>query len=177
MCSSVQEIREDGYRSKLHCQGTAGFSPCFHLPGFYFEYLFLTHTQITDVQREAWTLTFPTSRVFCFLGVGFAQLCQSSVLRVCYRAWARLCGAQRDQGICRATARSVWKCPMSLHKLARQMRPAAQAFSTFDSIAYPGASILLSRAWALLCSVALQFLDSILNGIHSDCLPLHGECL
>ena len=26
--------------------GTAGFSPCFHLPGFRFGYLFLTHSHI-----------------------------------------------------------------------------------------------------------------------------------
>ena len=30
--------------SKLNHQGTAGFSPCFHLPGFHFERLFVTHS-------------------------------------------------------------------------------------------------------------------------------------
>ena len=34
-----------GYGSKLSHQGTAGFGRCFHLPGFHFVYLFLTHTQ------------------------------------------------------------------------------------------------------------------------------------
>ena len=43
-----------GYGSKLNHQGTAGFSPCFHLPGFHFGYIFLTHSQVTnkkDVMR------------------------------------------------------------------------------------------------------------------------------
>ena len=35
-----------GDESKLNLQGTAGFSPCFHLPGFYFGYQFLTHTHL-----------------------------------------------------------------------------------------------------------------------------------
>ena len=35
-----------GYGSKLIHQGTADFSPCFHLPGFHFGYLFLTHSQV-----------------------------------------------------------------------------------------------------------------------------------
>ena len=37
----------NGYGSKLNHQGTADFSPCFHLPGFHFGYLCLTHSQIT----------------------------------------------------------------------------------------------------------------------------------
>ena len=36
----------NGYESTLNHQGTAGFGPFFHLPGFYFGYLFLTHTQM-----------------------------------------------------------------------------------------------------------------------------------
>ena len=32
-----------GYGSKLNHQGTTGFGPCFHLPGFHLGYLFLTH--------------------------------------------------------------------------------------------------------------------------------------
>ena len=32
-----------GYGSNLNQQGTTGFSPCFHLPGFHFGDLFLTH--------------------------------------------------------------------------------------------------------------------------------------
>ena len=41
-----------GYGSKLNHQGTAGLSPCFHLPGFYIGCLFLTHTQgVTWVTR------------------------------------------------------------------------------------------------------------------------------
>ena len=32
--------------SKLNHQETAGFSPCFHLPGFHFGYLFLTHSHV-----------------------------------------------------------------------------------------------------------------------------------
>ena len=35
-----------GYGSQLDHQGTAGFSLCFHLPGFHFGYLFLTHTHL-----------------------------------------------------------------------------------------------------------------------------------
>ena len=33
-----------GYGSKLNQQETAGFSPCFDLPGIHFGYLFLTHS-------------------------------------------------------------------------------------------------------------------------------------
>ena len=36
-----------GCGSTLNHQGTADFSPCFHLPGFHFGYLFLTHSRIT----------------------------------------------------------------------------------------------------------------------------------
>ena len=43
----------NGYGSKLNHQGTAGFSPCFHLPGFHFGYIFLTHSQI-----RKWHLLF-----------------------------------------------------------------------------------------------------------------------
>ena len=32
-------------QNKSH-QGTAGFGPCLHLPGFHFGYLFLTHSQM-----------------------------------------------------------------------------------------------------------------------------------
>ena len=35
----------EGYGSKLNHQKTAGVSPCFHLPGSYFGYLFFTHSQ------------------------------------------------------------------------------------------------------------------------------------
>ena len=35
-----------GYGSKLHHQGTTGFSPCLHLQGFHFGYLFSTHSHI-----------------------------------------------------------------------------------------------------------------------------------
>ena len=31
---------------KLNHQGTTGFSPCFHLPGFHLGYLFLTHSHM-----------------------------------------------------------------------------------------------------------------------------------
>ena len=36
-----------GYGSKLNHQGTAGFSPCYHLPGFHFGYTFLTQSHMT----------------------------------------------------------------------------------------------------------------------------------
>ena len=36
-----------GYGSKLRHQ-TAGFSPCFHLPGFHLGYLFLTHSHLCE---------------------------------------------------------------------------------------------------------------------------------
>ena len=35
-----------GCRSKLNHEGTAGFSPCFHLPRFHLGYLFLTHSHL-----------------------------------------------------------------------------------------------------------------------------------
>ena len=34
----------NGCGSKLNYQGTAGCSPSFHLPGFHFGYIFLTHS-------------------------------------------------------------------------------------------------------------------------------------
>ena len=34
------------YGSKLNQQGTAGFGPCFYLPGFHFGYIFLTHSHV-----------------------------------------------------------------------------------------------------------------------------------
>ena len=37
-----------GYGSKLNHQGTAGFCPCFHLPGFHLRYLFLTHSHVFE---------------------------------------------------------------------------------------------------------------------------------
>ena len=33
-------------RTCAHHQGTADYSPCFHLPGFHFGYLFLTHSHM-----------------------------------------------------------------------------------------------------------------------------------
>ena len=38
------------YGSNLNHQGTAGFSLWFHLPGFHFGYLFLTHSHITNMR-------------------------------------------------------------------------------------------------------------------------------
>ena len=43
-----------GYESKLNHQGTAGFSLCFDLPGFYFGYLFLTHTHMGILDCLKW---------------------------------------------------------------------------------------------------------------------------
>ena len=40
------DLSTNGYRSKLNHQETAGLSPCFHVPGFHFRYIFLTHGQI-----------------------------------------------------------------------------------------------------------------------------------
>ena len=37
-----------GYGSKLKRQGTAYFSPCFHLPGLHLGSVLLTHTPILD---------------------------------------------------------------------------------------------------------------------------------
>ena len=44
------EQRSNGCGSELSHQGTAGFSPWFHLPGFHFGYPFWTHShsQIND---------------------------------------------------------------------------------------------------------------------------------
>ena len=39
-------IQSYGYGSRLNHHRTAGFSLCFHLPGFRFGYLFLTNTHI-----------------------------------------------------------------------------------------------------------------------------------
>ena len=38
-----------GYGSKYNHQGTAGFSLWFHLPGFYFGYACLTHSQVSTL--------------------------------------------------------------------------------------------------------------------------------
>ena len=40
------DARGMGMGSKLIHQGKAGSSPCFHLPGFHFGYLFLTRSHI-----------------------------------------------------------------------------------------------------------------------------------
>ena len=40
-----------GYRSKSYYQGTAGFGPCFHLPGSHFGYIFLPHRHFTGTRR------------------------------------------------------------------------------------------------------------------------------
>ena len=40
-----------GSGSKLNHQGTTGFSPWFHLPGFHFGYLFLTHSHLAPVPQ------------------------------------------------------------------------------------------------------------------------------
>ena len=37
-----------GHGSKLNHQGTAGVGPCFHLPGFHFRYIFLTHSHFLN---------------------------------------------------------------------------------------------------------------------------------
>ena len=52
-----------GYGSQLNHQGTAGFSPWFHLPGFHLGHLFLTHSHrlsqtsslflLAEFEREA----------------------------------------------------------------------------------------------------------------------------
>ena len=42
---------EYGYGTQLNHQGTAGFSPCFHLPGFHLGYLFLTHRNMKQNQK------------------------------------------------------------------------------------------------------------------------------
>ena len=59
--------RAYGYGSKLHHQGTAGFGPCFHLPGFHFGNLFLTHS---PVEKGCFCLKRLRSRTphrrFCF---------------------------------------------------------------------------------------------------------------
>ena len=44
--SKQQEGGPNGYGSKLNHQGTAGFSPSFHLPRFHFGHLFLTQSQM-----------------------------------------------------------------------------------------------------------------------------------
>ena len=51
-----------GCGSKLNHQGTAGCSPSFHLPGFHFGYIFLTHSQLVAccnlwLARMSWNRT------------------------------------------------------------------------------------------------------------------------
>ena len=40
------QTKQHWYGSKLDHQGTAGFGPCFHLQGFHFGYICLTHSHI-----------------------------------------------------------------------------------------------------------------------------------
>ena len=49
----AQSSSPSGYGSKLNQQGTAGFSHCFHLPGFHFRYLFLTHSHLGQLDDSA----------------------------------------------------------------------------------------------------------------------------
>ena len=57
MTNSGPQVQPDavgpshGYGSKLNHQGTAGFGPCFHVPGFHFGHLFLTHSHIVYMRR------------------------------------------------------------------------------------------------------------------------------
>ena len=37
------------YGSKLTHSGTAGFSPCVHLPGFHFGYIFFAHSHVGNI--------------------------------------------------------------------------------------------------------------------------------
>ena len=45
------QINLFGYSSELKYQGSAGFSPWFHLPGFLFEHRFLTHAHFSHFSR------------------------------------------------------------------------------------------------------------------------------
>ena len=49
---SALDVLEDGCSSKLNRRGYAGFGPCFHLPGFHFGTVFLTHSQNGKVQFQ-----------------------------------------------------------------------------------------------------------------------------
>ena len=80
-------LLRNGCGSKLDHQGTAGFSPCFHLPGFHFGCLFLTHPQMGMSNLFGW-LPFgkPPSKQALIpstpslnLGVGFGFMCGSCV--------------------------------------------------------------------------------------------------
>ena len=42
----VSGLKNNWVWGKINHQGTAGFNPCFHLPGLHSGYLFLTYTQI-----------------------------------------------------------------------------------------------------------------------------------
>ena len=46
MVCGFSSISHMGMGQNQNQQGTAGFSPCFHLPGFRFGYLFLTHSHM-----------------------------------------------------------------------------------------------------------------------------------
>ena len=51
-----------GYGTKFSHQGTAGFSPWFHLPGFHFGYPFLTHSHFNLKVKGLKTLITRMSR-------------------------------------------------------------------------------------------------------------------
>ena len=66
-----------GYGSKINHQelGAAGFSPCFHLSGFHFGYILLTHSHLEPKQqvpapsKDSFLLQvqIPSGRASCFL--------------------------------------------------------------------------------------------------------------
>ena len=51
---ACRTAQPNGYGSKLKQQGTAGFSPWFHLLGFQNGYPFLTHSQMVQSFRSFW---------------------------------------------------------------------------------------------------------------------------
>ena len=53
MLRIITSYQMSEYGSKFNQQRTAGASPCFHLPGFHFGYLFLTRSQVMGIML--WT--------------------------------------------------------------------------------------------------------------------------
>ena len=75
MIRSWENSRMNG--SILSHQGTAGFRPCFHLPGFHFGYLILTHSHMNQIETKVKTpspsgnLVHSFSQIVVFLLVSF----------------------------------------------------------------------------------------------------------
>ena len=59
---------------KISPPGTAGFGPCFHLPGFHLGYRFLTHSHVVHVlpSLASGITNYMESCCLCFFSLGLA---------------------------------------------------------------------------------------------------------